>query len=110
MQPIRIMMRGTNTTTAPTPGMIPSTSRLDSSPGGRWAAARSCRAAKPLVIQAWGYWPRVKVRVYIAAMMAVKQGMPSHLWVRMRSSWVVQPRWASWSCLSTSLTRPWANP
>jgi len=39
MQPMRSMITGTNTMTAPTPGMMPSTRRLESSPAGRWDAA-----------------------------------------------------------------------
>ena len=107
---MRIMITGTNTTTAPTPGMMPSTSRLVSSPVGRCAAARSWHQAKPAVIQSWGYWPRTKVRVYIAAMMAMKMGRPSQRLVSTWSRRVVHPCWASWECLSTSATRPWVNP
>lgn len=45
---MRIMITGRKTTTAPTPGMIPSVSRLVSSPGGSWAAAEGCQAVVDL--------------------------------------------------------------
>ena len=60
MQPMRIMITGTKTITALTPGITPSTSRLVSSPAGRRASAKPDRALKPSAIQSWGIFPRTK--------------------------------------------------
>jgi hypothetical protein len=76
MQPMRIMITGTNTMTALTPGMTPSTRRLVSSPVGRWSPAKVDRALKPEAIQSWGIFPRMKDTEYTSPKMRMKIGMP----------------------------------
>ena len=109
MQPMRIMITGTNTITALTPGMTPSTSRLVSSPAGRRLAAKVERALKPSAIQSWGIFPRMKESEYTKARMAMKMGMPRARCVRSASSLAVGDFLSS-GAVATSLTRPWAKP
>ena len=80
-----IRMFGRNTSTLPTPAIMPSTSRSLNHPTGRSVPILSPIHATPASIQSIGYWPMVKVHQKIKYSSARKIGKASHLLVTTES-------------------------
>ncbi len=78
-------IRGVKLMTAPTPPMMPDTTRDWRLPSGMTAAASSPRASKPASSQPLGYSPRVKVTWNISHSTPSMTRGPRTLWVTTRS-------------------------
>ena len=88
----RIMMLGRNTSTLPTPAMMPSTTRSLSQPSAISEPTFSPSQATAQSIQSIGYWPMVKVAQKMNQRSRIKMGKAAHWLVTMASMRSVRVR------------------